>query len=61
MFLPFSIKADEVDLAPNAGSAVLMEFETGEIIFKKNSHEKLHNLGLTLYICSTNITLIINL
>ena len=47
MFLPFSIKADEVDLAPNAGSAVLMEFETGEIIFEKNSHEKLHPASMT--------------
>ena len=47
MFLPFSIKADEVDLAPNAGSAILMEFETGEIIFEKNSHEKLHPASMT--------------
>ena len=47
MFLPLNIKADEIDLAPNAGSAILIEFETGEIIFEKNSHEKLHPASMT--------------
>lgn len=47
MFIPFGIKADEIDLAPSAGSAILIEFETGEIIFEKNSHEKLHPASMT--------------
>lgn len=47
MFLPLNIRADEIDLAPNAGSAILIEFETGEIIFEKNSHEKLHPASMT--------------
>lgn len=45
--LPFNIKAENVDLTPNAGSAILIEFETGEIIFEKNSHEKLHPASMT--------------
>ncbi len=47
MILPFNIKAEEIDLAPNAGSAILIEFETGEIIFEKNAHEKLHPASMT--------------
>lgn len=47
MFLPLNIRADEIDLAPNAGSAILIEFETGEIIFEKNAHEKLHPASMT--------------
>ena len=45
--LPFNTKAENIDLAPNAGSAILIEFETGEIIFEKNSHEKLHPASMT--------------
>lgn len=47
MFLPLKIRAEEIDLAPNAGSAILIEFETGEIIFEKNAHEKLHPASMT--------------
>lgn len=47
MFIPLNVNAEEIDLAPNAGSAILIEFETGEIIFEKNSHEKLHPASMT--------------
>lgn len=47
MFLPIKINAEEIELAPNAGSAILLEFETGEIIFEKNAHEKLHPASMT--------------
>ena len=47
LLLPFNIKADDIDLAPNAGSAILIEFETGDVIYEKNSHEKLHPASMT--------------
>lgn len=47
MFLPIKINAEEIQLAQNAGSAILIEFETGEIIFEKNAHEKLHPASMT--------------
>ena len=34
-------------LGEKAKSAVLMEASTGEIIFNKNSHEKLHPASMT--------------
>ena len=48
MLLPFVvIKAEELKLAENAKSAILLEPTTGEIIFEKNSHEKLHPASMT--------------
>lgn len=48
MIVPFSfIKAEELKLAENAKSAILLEPTTGEIIFEKNSHEKLHPASMT--------------
>ncbi len=41
------IKAEELKLAQNAKSAILIEASTGEIIFDKNSHEKLHPASMT--------------
>lgn len=41
------IQAEELNLAPNAKSAILIEASTGEIIFEKNSHEKLHPASMT--------------
>lgn len=34
-------QVDELDLAPHAASAILMERDTGEIIYQKNAHEPL--------------------
>lgn len=46
--LPFNlVKAEELKLAENAKSAILIEPTTGEIIFEKNSHEKLHPASMT--------------
>lgn len=45
-----SIKAENItttDLAPNAKSAILIEATTGEIIYEKNSHEKLAPASMT--------------
>ena len=50
MLLPWSVmsaKAEELKLAESAKSAILLEPTTGEIIFEKNSHEKLHPVSMT--------------
>ena len=41
------VSAEELNLAPNAKSAILLEASTGEIIFERNSHEKLHPASMT--------------
>lgn len=41
------VKAEELNLAPQAKSAILMEVSTGKIIFEKNSHEKLPPASMT--------------
>ena len=48
MLFPVNIvKAEELKLAENAKSAILLEPTTGEVIFEKNSHEKLHPASMT--------------
>jgi D-alanyl-D-alanine carboxypeptidase (penicillin-binding protein 5/6) len=42
-----SANAEELSLAPNAKSAIMLEASTGEVIFEKNSHEKLHPASMT--------------
>ena len=46
-FLFINVKAEEIKLAENAKSAILIESSTGEILFEKNSHEKLHPASMT--------------
>ena len=41
------VKADEVDLAKNAKSAILIEASTGAIMWEKNAHEKLAPASMT--------------
>lgn len=41
------VLGEEISLASNAKSAILLEASTGEIIFEKNSHEKLHPASMT--------------
>jgi len=42
-----NVRAEDLSLASNAKSAILLEASTGEIIFEKNSHEKLHPASMT--------------
>lgn len=42
-----TVKAEELKLAESAKSAILLEPTTGEVIFEKNSHEKLHPASMT--------------
>lgn len=44
---PFCVKAEELTLAENAKSAIMIEASTGEILFEKNSHEKLPPASMT--------------
>lgn len=46
--IPILIKAEEIeDIAPNASSAIMIEASTGEILFQKNSNEKLAPASMT--------------
>lgn len=47
MVLPINVKADEVLLAPNAKSAIMIEASTGKVIFEKNADEKLAPASMT--------------
>ncbi|TCP69907.1 D-alanyl-D-alanine carboxypeptidase family protein [Baia soyae] len=48
LFVPRAVvHAAELDLAPNAKSAVLMDADTGTVIYEKNSHEKLPPASIT--------------
>ncbi len=46
-FLLNIVKAEDLILAPNAKSAIMLEASTGEVLFEKNSHEKLHPASMT--------------
>lgn len=48
LILPINyVKAEDVPLAGNAVSAILLEASTGEIIFSKNPHERLEPASMT--------------
>ena len=47
LFFINNVKAEAIDLAPKAKSAILIEAKTGEILYEKNSHEKLHPASMT--------------
>lgn len=42
-----SAEENRTDIAPEAKSAILMDMDTGEILFEKNSHEKLPPASIT--------------
>ena len=44
---PFVVKAEDINLAENAKSAIMIEASTGEIIYEKNAHEKLPPASMT--------------
>ena len=48
LFIIPVVKAEEIeDLAPNAISAIMIEASTGEILFSKNTDEKLAPASMT--------------
>ena len=46
-FSPFKIKAENLNFAENAKSAIMIEASTGEVLFEKNSDEKLVPASMT--------------
>ena len=47
LLVPNFVKAEELDLAKNAKSAIMLETSTGEIILDKNSHERYAPASMT--------------
>ena len=52
LFIPFVIQAsetvsNEVDLASNAKSAIIIEQSSGQVLYEKNSHEKIAPASMT--------------
>lgn len=47
LLFPLSVKANEIDLAPSATSAIIIEASTGNIIYEKNIYEKLPPASMT--------------
>lgn len=45
--IPFNVSADELNLAENAKSAIMIEATTGEILYKKNEKERLAPASMT--------------
>ena len=44
---PFCVFAEELNLAENAQSAIMIEASTGEILYKKSSNERLAPASMT--------------
>ncbi len=47
LLVPNFVKAEDLDLAKNAKSAIMLEASTGEIILDKNSHERYAPASMT--------------
>lgn len=45
--IPISVFAEELNLAENAKSAILIESSTGEVLYKKNANERLAPASMT--------------
>lgn len=47
LLIPAFVYAEEVDIAPNAKAAIIVEASTGTILYQKNVHEKLPPASMT--------------
>jgi len=47
LFVPFFVLAEELNLAENAGSAILIESSTGEVLYQKNANERMAPASMT--------------
>ena len=47
LILPLFVYAEDLNLAPDAKSAILIEASTGEIIYQKNANERLAPASMT--------------
>lgn len=47
IFIPTVVKANTLDITPNASKAILMDYDTGEILYEKNKDKKTSIASLT--------------
>ena len=47
LLIPLLVKAEEIPLAQNAGSGILIEFTTGKVLYEKASNEKMAPASMT--------------
>ena len=47
LFIPFIVQAEDLNLAENAKSAILIEASTGEVLYQKNASERLAPASMT--------------
>lgn len=47
LLIPFTVKAEGLNLAESSKSAIMIEASTGKILYEKNSHEKLAPASMT--------------
>ena len=47
LFIPFIVHGEELNLAENANSAIMIEASTGKVLYSKNPHEKLAPASMT--------------
>ena len=47
VLIPFKVLGDNIELAENSKSAIMLEASTGSIIFEKNSHERFNPASMT--------------
>lgn len=47
LFIPNTIKAQKLDITPNASKAILIDYDTGEILYEKNKDKKTSIASLT--------------
>ena len=45
--VPFTVYGEELNLAENAGSAIMIEASTGEVLYKKNINERMAPASMT--------------
>ena len=47
LFVPLIVKAEDLNLAENAKSAILIEASTGEVLYQKNANQRLAPASMT--------------
>ena len=45
--IPFSVFGEEINLAENAGSAIMIEVSMGDVLYKKNANERMAPASMT--------------
>ena len=45
--IPFTVFGEEISLAENAGSAIMIEASTGDILYKKNANQRMAPASMT--------------